>query len=254
MTWSQLDKGEQSATADMVIAADGGSSTIRKLLQPDVQRTYAGYVAWRGTVPELELSPAARDAFIEKFTFFHSKGHQLLGYLIPGHNGTLEPGKRLYNWIWYDNFADGTPELDEVMTGTDGKRHAITLPVGTMRKEIFEKQKSKAREILPPQFTEVVQKTKEPFIQAITDVISHQNRHMDGKVLLVGDALAGFRPHTAASTGQAAYDALTLGQWMKGEISEQEYNDKVMSFARELQEHGVKLGQRSQFGEHPHNG
>ena len=30
----------------------------------------------------------------------------------------------------------------------------------------------------------------------------------------MGDALAGFQPHTAASTNQAAYRALLLGRWI----------------------------------------
>ncbi|KAK5111450.1 hypothetical protein LTR62_004902 [Meristemomyces frigidus] len=254
VTWQQKDQGEQCATADMVIAADGASSTVRRLLQPDVQRTYVGYVAWRGTVPETELSDAAREVFVERFTFYHTTGIQILGYLIPGRDGTLEPGKRLFNWVWYVNYLEGSPELEDLMTGTDGKRHAITLPVGTMKESVLKQQKAYAAKILPPQYAEAVQKTKQPFVQAITDVISPQNSHMDGKVLLVGDALAGFRPHTAASTGQAAYDALTFGKWMKGEISAKTYNEDVTDFAWRVQRHGVRLGQRSQFGEHPHNG
>lgn len=140
------------------------------------------------------------------------------------------------------------------MTDIHGKRHHITLPVGTMQPQVWEKQKAYAREVLPPQFAEAVGKTQQPFIQAITDVISPENSFLDGKVLLVGDALAGFRPHTAASTGQAAYDALTMGKWLGGEISREEYNDRVLKFAARVQQHGVNLGERSQFGRHPYNG
>lgn len=254
VTWVSSENGEQSAVADLVIAADGGSSTIRRLLQPNVTRDYVGYVAWRGTVPELELSDSARDAFVEKFTFYHTEGIQILGYLIPGHEGTLEPGKRLFNWVWYCNYEEGSAELEELMTDTEGRRHAITLPVGKMKPEVWEKQQQYASQILPPQYAEAVSKTRQPFIQAITDVISPQNRFMDGKVLLVGDALAGFRPHTAASTGQAAHDALTLGRWLRGEINQSEYDDTIMSFAKSVQEHGVMLGERSQFGRHPYAG
>ena len=58
-----------TTTADVVIGADGPSSTLRNILLPHVERTYAGYVAWRGTVPEHEASPAAKETFVEKFTF-----------------------------------------------------------------------------------------------------------------------------------------------------------------------------------------
>ena len=77
---------------------------------------------------------------------------------------------------------------------------------------------------------------------------------MDGKVLIVGDALSGFRPHTAASTSQAAFDALVMGEWMNGNIDQQEYEHRVMGYAQTLQKHGVTLGERSQFGRHPLNG
>jgi 2-polyprenyl-6-methoxyphenol hydroxylase-like FAD-dependent oxidoreductase len=64
--------------ADIVIGADGPSSTVRKILMPDVERTYAGYVAWRGTVVESEVEEKTRRCFAEKFTFFHSEGLQIL--------------------------------------------------------------------------------------------------------------------------------------------------------------------------------
>jgi 2-polyprenyl-6-methoxyphenol hydroxylase-like FAD-dependent oxidoreductase len=99
-----------------------------------------------------------------------------------------------------------------------------------------------------------VRKTEQPFIQAITDVISPQNSFFDGKVLLVGDALAGFRPHTAASTGQAAFDAMRMGEWFGGEIDKKTYDSRVLEFAKILQEKGVMLGERSQFGRHPFAG
>ena len=181
-------------------------------------------------------------------------GTQILGYLIPGANGTLEKGRRLFNWVWYCNYEEGSSELEELMTDTNGKRHPITLPVGSMQPQVWEKQKKHAADTLPPQFAEAIQKTQQPFIQAVTDVISPQNSYMDGKVLLVGDALAGFRPHTAASTSQAAYDAATLGKWMPGQIDKSDYDEMLMDYARKLQHHGVVLGERSQFGRHPLTG
>lgn len=255
LTWTHKDSTEaQTATADLVIGADGGSSTIRRLLAPEVERKYVGYVAWRGTVPETQLSNAAGEIFVERFTFYHAPGIQILGYLIPGENGTLEPGKRLFNWVWYCNYAEGSPELEDLMTDAHGKRHAITLPVGGMKESVWAQQKTYAKEVLPPQYAEAVSKTEQPFVQAITDVISPRNSFMGGKVLLVGDALAGFRPHTAASTGQAAFDALTMGAWLGGQFGKEEYDERVMEFAQRVQEHGVMLGERSQFGRHPLNG
>lgn len=74
-------KGERvKFQADLVIAADGPSSTVRKILCPEVERKYAGYVAWRGTVPENEASENLKKTFVERFTFFHDfdRGIQIL--------------------------------------------------------------------------------------------------------------------------------------------------------------------------------
>lgn len=54
---------EMTTTADLVIAADGSGSMMRRLLMPEVERQYVGYVAWRGTVPEKLMSEEMREVF-----------------------------------------------------------------------------------------------------------------------------------------------------------------------------------------------
>jgi 2-polyprenyl-6-methoxyphenol hydroxylase-like FAD-dependent oxidoreductase len=247
-------EGEYSA--DLVVGADGPSSTIRNVLVPGVQRTYAGYCALRGTVPENDVSPSAQEAFQERFTFFHTKGIQILAYLIPGENGTLEPGKRLINFVYYTNFPsksldEPSSELAELMTDINGVRHRITMPPGKINPQAWEKQRQVAKERLPPPFAEIVRATKKPFVQAITDVISPRNEFLNGKVVLIGDALAGFRPHTVASTSQAAFDAMILADMIEGKVSKEEWKRETMGYARTIQQRGVEMGMRSQWEELP---
>jgi 2-polyprenyl-6-methoxyphenol hydroxylase-like FAD-dependent oxidoreductase len=59
------DGKEGSLTADLVIGADGGNSTVRTLLQAPTIRGYSGYVAWRGTVPEKDVSPETARYFAD---------------------------------------------------------------------------------------------------------------------------------------------------------------------------------------------
>ena len=244
--------------ADLLVAADGPSSSLRRLLLPTAShRTYAGYVAFRGTVPESELSAAAEQVFIEKFTFFHSQATQILAYTIPGAAGTLEKGQRLVNWVWYCNYKESSREYEELMTDTDGVTHRFTLPTGgKMRTKVWERQKDHARRTLPPQFAELVTETTMPFVQAITDLPPPEkatafSRLLNGKAILVGDALSGFRPHTAASTSQAAFHALQLESVFQGWLSWEEYEERVLDFARGWYKRGVMLGDRSQYGHHP---
>jgi len=54
----------------------------------------------------------------------------------------------------------------------------------------------------------------------------------DGKLFLVGHALALFRPHVAQSTNQAALHCLRMKKHLKEEIGLNEYEEQVISFAR----------------------
>ena len=245
-------------TADYLVCADGPSSKLRSmLLEGASRREYVGYVAFRGTVPEQNLTEAAQDVFVERFTFYHADGVQILAYTIPGKNGSLERGHRLVNWVWYWNCVEEGGEYREIMTDADKSFHRFTLPTGgKMSTRVWDRQKHRAKDILPPQFAEIVEKTEKPFVQAITDVEppargTQVGRLLNGKAALMGDALAGFRPHTAASTSQAAFDALQLEKVFSGEIGWDEYERRVLDFAWGWQQRGVMLGERSQFGRHP---
>jgi 2-polyprenyl-6-methoxyphenol hydroxylase-like FAD-dependent oxidoreductase len=245
--YTTVDGEEKSVHGDILVGADGPSSTIRKIIHPEIERIYQGYVVIRGTVPENEASEAAREAFVERFTFFHSEGIQNLTYTIPGINGAMEPGKRLLNFVWYTNLPEGSKELEEVMTDIEGKRRRITIPPGKMRPEAWNMIKQRGRDRLPPQMAEMVEKTRQPFVQAITDVITPINSFHNKKVFLVGDALAGFRPHTVASTSQAAFDVMMLVEYLDGRMSHEEFVRRTMEYARLIQDRGTKMGNRSQF-------
>jgi len=73
----ESSKGEKgSILADVVVGADGPSSTVRRLVQPGVERKYAGYCALRGTLIENEASDETKKMLCERFTFFHCPGVQ----------------------------------------------------------------------------------------------------------------------------------------------------------------------------------
>ncbi|KAF3904826.1 hypothetical protein ABW20_dc0105132 [Dactylellina cionopaga] len=237
-------------TGDLLIAADGPSSAIRGMLEPEAQRKYTGYVAWRGTVPEAELPEEVKRDMSGQFTFYHTTGTQLLAYLIPGVNGSMQ--SKLLNWVWYTNYSQEYGEFEELMTDAKGIRHHFTLQKSDMKESLWEDQKQKAEEVLPPQFVELVKRTKLPFVQAITDAGASGAVWESGKVVLIGDALAGLRPHTASGTSQAASHALGLGQ-LFGEGGKQfeglkEWEEDAMEFAVHVSKSGREMGDASQFG------
>lgn len=153
-------------------------------------------------------------------------------YTIAGENGSTKPGEKLLNFVWYANFPEGSDELEMVMTDCDGRRRRITIPPGKISADAWDLLKSKAEGRLPPQMAEMVEKSSKPFVQCITDVTSPQNFFMADKLVLIGDALAGFRPHTVASTSQAAFDVMGLVDWLDGEISRKDFVAQTMKYAR----------------------
>jgi 2,6-dihydroxypyridine 3-monooxygenase len=197
--------------ADLLVGADGVASTVRSALLPDVQPAYAGYVGWRGTVAEDGLSGETFAALHEAITYHLRPRSHILAYPIPDVAGTVRPGRRLLNWVWYRNVASGA-QLDDLMTGTDGLRHWLSLPPGRVRAAHLDQLRS-AAERLPAPLAEAVTQTAEPFVQLIVDVAVP--RMVFGRVCLLGDAAFALRPHAAVGTAKAAEDAYQLARSLR---------------------------------------
>lgn len=165
-------------------------------------------------------------------------------YLIPGENGSLEPGERVLNYVWYT--SESEEMLDQILTNANGHRHRVTLPAGEIREEVWAKQVARAVNDLPTPFAELVQKTTQPFVQAITDVTSGPPSSFSGKLIFVGDALAAFRPHVACSTNQAALHALLFEKVMTGAMTLQEWENQSLQYAEVTSLLSVVLGNMNQ--------
>jgi 2,6-dihydroxypyridine 3-monooxygenase len=180
-------------------------------------------VAWRGTLPEQALTAATRERFGDAITYQVLKDSHILVYPIPGpgglggdqgfvppegsRDGALAPGERLVNFVWYVNVAEGEA-LDELMTGRDGIRRAVSLPPGAARDEVVTVMRRAASRGLAPPIAEVVTGVAEPFVQVVYDIAVP--RMAFGRVCLIGDAAFAVRPHAAAGTAKAAADGWAL--------------------------------------------
>ncbi len=89
------------AEASLLLGADGFESTVRRLLWPEREPTYAGYVTWHGVIPENDIPKEVRKDLIENFCMATNQSSHFLGYLIPGEGNDLRRGRRLYSWAWY---------------------------------------------------------------------------------------------------------------------------------------------------------
>jgi 2,6-dihydroxypyridine 3-monooxygenase len=203
---ASLRSGE-SVEGDLLVFADGFSSTGRSLLLPEVRPEYAGYVAWRGTTPEAALSGRAR-ADVEDAMIYQvlDPGH-ILVYAIPGPEGQTSPPDRSINFVWYRNYPmDGSYE--DLMLDRHGNTHTGTMPPGDIRSEHLKEMRDTAESSLAPTLLEVVAGCEQPLIQAVFDV--HCPRMAFDRVCLLGDAATTLRPHIAAGQAKACADGWAL--------------------------------------------
>jgi 2,6-dihydroxypyridine 3-monooxygenase len=203
-----LASGEQ-ADGNLLVCADGVGSLARERLAPAAGRTYAGYVAWRGTVPERDLSPGTRELLGNAITYQVLPGSHILVYPIPALDGSLTEGDRLINIVWYVNVPDGEP-LEALMTGRDGIRRPVSLPPGTATGQAVASMRQDADELLAGPIAEAIARTAEPFVQVVYDI--EVSRMAFGRACLVGDAAFAVRPHAAAGTAKAAADGWALAE------------------------------------------
>ncbi|WP_197381929.1 FAD binding domain-containing protein [Mycolicibacterium mengxianglii] len=234
--------------AELVVFADGITSPSRRRISPDSELQYSGYVGWRGTVPERDVSPETFELLHDAITFSVGPHTHINVYPIPSTDGGLAVGERLLNYVWYRNVAEGH-ELDELMTDKRGFAAKVSLHPGAVQDRFIDEMRTAAIELLAPAAAEVVVRTEEPYLQAVYD--AGTSRMALGRVALIGDGASAARPHAAAGTAKAAanawalFDALAestdisdaLAKWEPGQL---ELGQRLL--------HRVKaMGTRSQF-------
>ncbi|WP_298799535.1 NAD-binding protein [Pseudonocardia sp. 73-21] len=192
--------------ADLLVCADGIGSVGRSTLLPEVEARYAGYVAWRGTVPERELDGPTFDAVHDALTYQVLSDSHVLVYPIPGPDGAVDVGERLVNMVWYRNVAE--PDLAAFLTDRDGQPRPVSLPPGSVRDELVDELRCSAAALLAPPIAEVVARIGEPFVQAVFDI--GVPRMVFDRACLIGDAAFAVRPHAAAGTAKAVEDGWVL--------------------------------------------
>ncbi|KAL1612161.1 hypothetical protein SLS60_000385 [Paraconiothyrium brasiliense] len=238
-------------SAGLVVVADGSNSSIRKLLAPDVERQYAGYICWRGTVSESSVeNKGFNEKYSGKVAFHFMKGNYIIHYSTPTDDGDLDEEKRLYNWVWYMNLSDSSSDAEKLFTDVNGKQHQGTLPRGLVRPENWEKQKSLASSVLPVGLAEVVSKTTRPFLTKIYDVTSSRILFFDNKLYVVGDAAMSIRPNVGMSTQLAAYDCNMLERVVEGKITPSQWERAVLRYRYAQRRFGLTMaayGLRSKF-------
>lgn len=233
---------------DLLVGADGINSPTRATLFPTVEPHYSGYVAYRGTVPEEELSERTFAALRDAITYQVIRDSHVLVYPIPGATGAVEPGRRLVNFVWYRNVTSGDA-FDRLLAGRDGVRRRVSVPPGMLAVDAVDELRATATRELAPAIAEAVTSAGEPFVQAVHDI--DVPAMTAGRVCILGDAAFAVRPHAAAGTAKAAADAWELAEQLRaadGDVPSalEHWERRQIDVGRDLLERCRDIGRRSQ--------
>jgi 2-polyprenyl-6-methoxyphenol hydroxylase-like FAD-dependent oxidoreductase len=194
------------ADFDLVVCADGYASLGRQTLFPAAALNYAGYVLWRGHMPEAALSEAP-PLEVGIRCVGYDGGHGIF-YFVPGANDSVAVGERLVNWGVY--VAVPPSELTAFMTDKTGRVHQGSLPPGMMPLASERALKDRIERVMPAYYAEIIERSVDTFAYAIYDCQVPAYRR--GRVCLAGDAGAFARPHSGAGALKGINDAIALGK------------------------------------------
>jgi len=229
--------------ADLLVAADGVYSTVRRQFLPELAPTPAGYIAWRGIIAEAELPAAAHDLLLARAAFSFPDRELVVSLPVPGADNDPRPGHRRYYFIWYRPAS--AAEQHALFTDASGRHHGLSIPPPLIRGEFIAAMKAAARHVLPPVLGEIVNRVAQPLLQTITDL--EAPRMVFGRAVLLGDSAFVARPHVAAGTTKAALDAAALAAALDssdGDIDGglQRYERERVTFGRAIVAHARYLG------------
>ena len=184
---------------DAVIGADGYRSQLRRMLHPESQPNYAGYVLWRGNFPASRLSDTAVwDEVVrtgEWLTVGFEGGHGVM-YPIPDFGDDSD--RLRVNWAIYAPTPIGLDIAEP-----------SSIPPGHVDPAAFAQYEQLLAEHFPPAVRQLfTSPADEVSIQPIYDELV--DSYTSGRIALIGDAATLARPHTGSGATKALQDARLL--------------------------------------------
>jgi 2-polyprenyl-6-methoxyphenol hydroxylase-like FAD-dependent oxidoreductase len=194
-----LSDGRQF-TADLIICADGSSSICRSKIYPNLQKKYAGYIAWRGiALNSYDLSEVSKNNPECLYYYGTTDGH-LIAYNI------IDKGKKKLNWVLYQRWNE--KELPKILIDKRGIIHKSSLLPGTLSSESQNILHQHAIRNLPSRIAKMVCETQQAFLQVIYSLKMPKNSFK--RFCFLGDASDIYFPHIGSASAKAIEDAILL--------------------------------------------
>jgi 2-polyprenyl-6-methoxyphenol hydroxylase-like FAD-dependent oxidoreductase len=192
--------------ADLVLFADGYQSLGRSLLFPEVGLQYRGYMLWRGLLPQ----PATGDSDalrskMPRVSYPTMPGH-FVAYLVPGEDGSVLPGRQLYNWAAYIPLP--ADDLPAVMVDRTGAPRTGTIPPGEMRPDEERRLRSLMAAELPDYYADITTRSPRTYVQVIYTI--QPPAYHRGGMCLIGDAGNVAQPFTGSGVFKGYHNVKDL--------------------------------------------
>jgi len=207
--WAQTADG-QLFRGHIVIGADGYQSVVRRSVCPEKpDATFAGYLAWVGLADEAAIP----GRFPSDLAFLERGAYHMLGFPLPGRDGSRAKGQRQLGWGWYDAGRNALLRATGAVVG-DVVRHS--LRPGDIPDAVFADLAEQTRRHWPA-----------PWRDAILDCIARRavigtpvaeyvpDRLASGRLCLVGDAAHVPTPMTGNGFSASAIDAMALAEALR---------------------------------------
>lgn len=203
--WAITASGDR-VSGGLLIGADGHRSVVRRSVAPDKpDATFAGYVIWIGIAEEVSIGSKRwpRDV-----AFLGDYDNTLLGYPLPGIDGSTAVGSRRLGWAWYDSSRN---ELLRSSGAVEGSvvRHSL-MPAG-IPNATYRELAVQARRLFPSPWRDAILDSIErravigtPIAEYVPDLL------VRGRMALVGDAAHVPTPMTGSGFSESLHDAEAL--------------------------------------------
>ncbi|WP_423199763.1 MULTISPECIES: FAD-dependent monooxygenase [unclassified Cupriavidus] len=238
-----------TAVADAVIGADGYHSTVRRAVAPELPYArYAGYLVWRGLIEESSLSapvnwPSNGGLWIE-----FEQGYRLVAAVLPGRDGSLEPGQRQVTFAWFD--AGREALLRETGCLTEDGHIVGTLGAAAIGSDIRDDLAALIPQLWPETWAEAVTVgVRSPDAMRGAPIAEYRpDRLARGRLAIVGDAAHVLSPMTGSGYASGVEDAFYLSELLSKadpalpmDVLLKQYETARLPYIRGLVNHSANL-------------
>lgn len=192
---------------DIVIGADGHRSIVRRHVAPErPDAAFAGYLIWIGVADEAAITTPRR--WPRDVAVLGGQDNHLLGYPLPGIDGSHAPGSRRLGWAWYD--ASRNSLLRQTGSVVGSVVHHSLIPAD-IPEATFQALANEARRHFPAPWRDAILDCIERGAMIGTPVAEYvPDRLVNGRIALVGDAAHVPTPMTGSGFSASLHDAEAL--------------------------------------------